>query len=647
MPGLRAILDRERLARGGRRAVCLLLAFLASLPLCAFVVVQPQLVVALPVAGLLVLTVGRPRLGLLVLAALSPFGHLVGGLAGFHLKLAEPLLFAFLAGWLVREAIGKEDTASQAAHPSRLPLVLAGLLALAVTASLAVHLIVVQISTAYPGDFARVLWRFLWHDYYLPSGERLPAVSGSALMLAQTGLFGATVLLSRRCDGLARRGAAVVVGAAAFAASLNIAELVQQGEASSLREAFSLRISHAFPDVNAAGSYFAMCLVLAVGLLVSARRWRWLWAAAGVLLLAGLWLSGSRTAWAALPVVGLCLGALIAVRSGASMARRFLAGAIAGCVLTGLFLTTSNRSTALSARIAMGWRVEMAKRAVGMFRDYPVFGIGVGRFWRLSSAYVSSSNPLPVTRENAHNNFLQVLAELGLVGFGYLTGLLMVVFARPLRQWRAPVGDPLRASMVAACLVFVATWFSGHPLLTREVALAFWLVLGLLAATDRGIAQELQPAADEHPRRRIALPATAVLLTVALVPLVADQRLARADLSRGGRGFSAWHRTADGTRYRWMNRRAVLYIPATARRVSIPLRAPGGVATIRLQAGHAQPAVQILAGPQWEEARLDVPEGSRWASVPVELEVRTFLPSTCANPGESRVQVGLPFDSGP
>jgi thiol-disulfide isomerase/thioredoxin len=42
-----------------------------------------------------------------------------------------------------------------------------------------------------------------------------------------------------------------------------------------------------------------------------------------------------------------------------------------------------------------------------------VFGVGVGMFYARSSAFISPAFQAVVPRENAHNNYLQILAELG------------------------------------------------------------------------------------------------------------------------------------------------------------------------------------------------------------------------------------------
>ena len=83
--------------------------------------------------------------------------------------------------------------------------------------------------------------------------------------------------------------------------------------------------------------------------------------------------------------------------------------------------------------------------------------------------------------ENAHNNFLQILAELGLVGFA-----IDRLAARA--RGHACEGVPARRSRRSPSLgnrgglaAFVLTWLAGHPLLLDEPAFTFWVMLGAAA----------------------------------------------------------------------------------------------------------------------------------------------------------------------
>jgi hypothetical protein len=178
------------------------------------------------------------------------------------------------------------------------------------------------------------------------------------------------------------------------------------------------RISTLYADVNAAGSLFALYLVPAVWLaLIGRRSWRWAWLAA-VVILGGLWVTGSRMALVA-AVVGMAAASLTDRR----WSRRMVAiGAVAAAALiAGVILWNPGRSAQSSSSVSLQVRWSMAQIAGRAAAAHPAFGIGLGQFRPFAREHASAALialfPAAARGENAHNNFLQVLAELGFVGF--------------------------------------------------------------------------------------------------------------------------------------------------------------------------------------------------------------------------------------
>ena len=246
-------------------------------------------------------------------------------------------------------------------------------------------------------------------------------------MLEGIGLFVATVVLVTREPERGRTAVRVFVAAAAVVAVGNLGRLVQQTMAGALPAALSgiltARVAWVFPDVNAAGSYFVMALFAAAGLAASGRPFRSAWVAAALLIAAGLWMSGSRTAFVGAAVAASAL-TLITADRGRLSAAKALVPVVLGAVMVAGFLYLNNRSTVDNLKYSVQVRTEMFGRALRMFQEDPAFGIGAGRFYDLN-AY-PPPGPVAYPRENAHNNFLQALAELGLVGFAVLASLLLV-----------------------------------------------------------------------------------------------------------------------------------------------------------------------------------------------------------------------------
>ena len=83
--------------------------------------------------------------------------------------------------------------------------------------------------------------------------------------------------------------------------------------------------------------------------------------------------------------------------------------------------------------------------------------------------------------ENAHNNFVQIVAEFGLVGGAAIAAVLAVPL---LMSWRAlaePDSPPELAGFAGGAAAFLVTCLLGHPLLLPLCLWLFLLVLGTLA----------------------------------------------------------------------------------------------------------------------------------------------------------------------
>jgi O-antigen ligase len=112
-----------------------------------------------------------------------------------------------------------------------------------------------------------------------------------------------------------------------------------------------------------------------------------------------------------------------------------------------------------------------------LFRDHPFLGIGANAFRLIVSRvlaepihadeYGSASMPA------AHNTFLSVLVELGVIGFALFCALLGAL-ALSLRAM-----PPFQQKLWIVCL---AVWVVGVSSLTWEMRKPTWFFLGLLTA---------------------------------------------------------------------------------------------------------------------------------------------------------------------
>jgi O-antigen ligase len=552
------------------------------------------------IALLLLLAARRPYAALLLLAALGPLSTMLALLARIDaggLRLFEAMTLAVAAGWAARHA-----------HRPSAPRVSESLLwssAILIAAALASAVITGSVSlTEQHGTLVRGLSR--------DSGFRTYPVTWdafSAALLFAEGLV-LFVMVADICAEDARRRERVlhmmVLGAAA-AATFNVFRIISVSLA---REhpwqafqtyLFSLRVNVHYGDLNAAGSYFAMMLIIAIGMTGRTP----VAAILSALIAAALWLVGSRTALVAVGVMALVAGV---VRVPAGWPRRAAAGLLAAGLAVaafGLWTRAQSERHVATPALAATIRLRLAGAALQMTADNPLFGVGLGHFFERSQQYAAGpfykGQRGLVERENAHNNFLQIAGELGIPG-----GLLfLAVIALALRACIRGVG-PLRFPLVIGLMAFLLTCLAGHPLLVSHVAYAFWMALGVAAAYGSG---------DLVAWRRLRLVAIPlVMIFVVSLPFRTAAAVRRADVEHTTIGLSLWQREADGSRYRWAGGRSTFFVPSPADAVGIPLR-HGSEGPERLE-------VRILLNGR-EANRILLERSDGWRSVNLPLTPRT------------------------
>jgi hypothetical protein len=253
----------------------------------------------------------------------------------------------------------------------------------------------------------------------------------------------------------------------------------------------------------------------------------------------------------------------------------------------------------------MDARLVMVKVGVRLFRQAPVFGIGITRFYEASGAYIRPDEAPSVSypRQNAHNNFVQVAAELGLVGLGGMLWWLGVVL---IPATRAQLASPsaLRVALLVAIVACVGTWMVGHPLLVPEFAFVFWFYSGILTAMTP------EPLASGPPWFLWVLVAS-VLMSV--VPRAYDARNT-VNLEHMGFGLSALWRHDDQQRYREAGASFAIYLPATGRPVDVPIRrAPSAPDPLLVDVKIRGRLIETVSvgGDAWRTVPIQVPVGPR------------------------------------
>lgn len=586
--------------------------------------------------GLLPLTAlaaWRIDIALLILAAAVPIVRFAGGMLGTA-AWPEMIAIAVIAGWFCRRAIARDRLESDLDAP------------LAVTATVIITSLVV-VTTLTQWRLTGFLIPTTWLTTYA-QGYFLMESSGDALDTAMRLLE--TLVLLRAAAGVAERQpqwsarlAAALVGGAAAAAAINagsiLTALPELGLASVLRQFLSARVNVAYPDLNAAGSFFVMALAPAIGLSLGRRR-RALATMAAVFTAGGLWISGSRTAIMA-GLLALVLPFAWRSRNWRVQTLRRSHVAIAALLVVAAVATAyllPHRETQRSANDAAQVRYELARSGLGMLATAPVFGVGVGNYFNLSGQFASKELLAlfpPARRENAHNNYVQILAELGLAGFGACVWLAAVSVRRMSWLSSEEVGQDemrLRWGLAIGILAFAITCLGGHPLLIDEPAFSFAVLCGAAVGLGRpGAAVMRAKTTSDHRNQAARIALVIVMALVAAVPIRWYSARAAMDLSDVAFGLTGWYTGRDGVAYRLAGTSSLLYVPATYRAITIPLRAthPHGEVNLEIRVDGVTLEHMRIRAADWQLVRVALPPqrgSSRFRRLDLEVTTRAQTP---------------------
>ncbi len=261
-------------------------------------------------------------------------------------------------------------------------------------------------------------------------------------------------------------------------------------------------------------NHFAFMLEMALGLLLGlmagrgARREKLaLLLGPALLLWAVLVMSGSRGGLLAFVAQIVFVGLLFGVVSGGSALSRswalrvvllggLLASVIGGTLLLGgddlaaRFSDSAaeiNNAQAFTASDKTN-RAEIWRASWQMFKEQPLFGVGLGGYWTAIPAYHYASGRL--TPRQAHNDYLEILASGGVVGFA-LAAWFLVLLARRIRKRLASPDTFRRAVCFGAAVGLFGV--AVHSLLDFGLHITInallFTVLCVMATADERVAE--------------------------------------------------------------------------------------------------------------------------------------------------------------
>ena len=204
------------------------------------------------------------------------------------------------------------------------------------------------------------------------------------------------------------------------------------------------------------GAFVGLMLTIAVMIYLGQMRWRHaLWATAAVCLLAV----------AIAPNVFQRIGSLAGVGSLATGRGPAPDGVISNRLVENLL-------------------------AAHVFLDHPALGVGPGQFVSYTLQYTNRLSLVRIHRRRAHNMYLEIAAETGVLGLLVFLSILVAALEPLWRASRRLGRHPDLASLAAALFLSLFANLTSSVFLSLSYQRYFWLLVALCTATSRVVWRE-------------------------------------------------------------------------------------------------------------------------------------------------------------
>lgn len=138
------------------------------------------------------------------------------------------------------------------------------------------------------------------------------------------------------------------------------------------------------------------------------------------------------------------------------------------------------------ADTSMAMRLDMWTAAWQMAKDHPLLGIGWGAFKYVYPVYNELVQEAGIVIFHAHNMFLNILAETGLLGFffamWFFFGNAWYAFSLLKKKAVHDFDYSLTLTMLGTVLALAICSLSDYDLFSTQISLTFWLICALFAS---------------------------------------------------------------------------------------------------------------------------------------------------------------------
>ena len=247
-----------------------------------------------------------------------------------------------------------------------------------------------------------------------------------------------------------------------------------------------------FANANHMGTLLVVTLpflaaIVAAGQRANLQRYSALvaWVAGtGLVVLAGIALNGSLAA-VGLAVPVLLGSSVIVLRMRGRLRALTFAGA--GVLLLGAITWLATSPVGMSwleqrgAASSVASRAEILETTSRATRDFLPFGSGLGSFRDVYHLYENSAEVTRTYVVHAHNDYAELVLELGLGGI-LLIGLFLAWWAIAVwRVWRSAEAGPFARAATIASAAILAHSVVDFPLRTAAISAVFAMLMALLA----------------------------------------------------------------------------------------------------------------------------------------------------------------------
>lgn len=252
------------------------------------------------------------------------------------------------------------------------------------------------------------------------------------------------------------------------------------------------RATASFPDANVFGIYLSAIAPLLIGLALYyfKRKKKIAMSLVSILVLLGITLTYSRPTLLAIYIILLFLS--IVKKDKILLAALIIFIFMAPFVMPRNVKNWAKEVDCNPIRFMCNDdRIAIYRSSLNMIKDHPVIGVGINTFMKNYKKYKECPeyrNTVTSDYIYAHNNFLHMAGEIGLVGLGVFAWLLYMLFSvssRIYKRLKDPYLKTVALSLIACLIAFLVNGFTESSLYYSRVAMIFWYLIGFSLSLEK------------------------------------------------------------------------------------------------------------------------------------------------------------------